>query len=95
MEFIDTPFTYEFIGKVHLERHGKKYHFSWVETGKDRKFTWEQARNYCRRFCMDAISIQSAAEYKTVKDTLRQCESFYMDFVHSLGWFLGLLSNPN
>ena len=91
MEFIDTPFTYEFIGKVHLERHGKKYHFSWVETGKDRKFTWEQARNYCRRFCMDAISIQSAAEYKTVKDTLRQCEFFLHGFYDFWDGFWGYL----
>merc|ERR1712129_451069 len=58
--------------KVHLERHGKKYHFSWLEVGENRKFTWEQARNYCRRFCMDAISIQSVAEYNTVKEQLRK-----------------------
>ena len=63
-----------FIGKVHLERHGKKYHFSWLEVGENRKFTWEQARNYCRRFCMDAISIQSVAEYNTVKEQLRKSE---------------------
>ena len=57
-----------------MERNGKKYHFSWLEVGEDRKFKWEEARNYCRRFCMDAISIESKAEYETVVDTLKQCK---------------------
>ena len=70
-----------FIGKVHLERHGKKYHFSWLEVGENRKFTWEQARNYCRRFCMDAISIQSVAEYNTVKEQLRKSEYLEQRFI--------------
>ena len=61
-----------FTGKVHLERHGKRYHFSWLEVGEDRKFKWEEARNYCRRFCMDAISIESDNEWDTVVDTLKQ-----------------------
>jgi len=55
-----------------LERHGKRYHFSWLEVGEDRKFKWEEARNYCRRFCMDAISIESNSEWDTVVDTLKQ-----------------------
>jgi len=64
--------------KIHLEKHGKKYHFSWLEVGENRKFEWEDARNYCRRFCMDSISITSAAEWQTVKDTLRQYRLRYI-----------------
>ena len=82
-----------FKGKVHLERHGKKYHFSWLEVGENRKFTWEQARNYCRRFCMDAISIQSVAEYNTVKEQLRKSEyqgyrNNYNLIVKDFAWML-------
>jgi len=47
---------------IHADRFGKSYHFSWLEEGLDRKWDWEGARNYCRRFCMDSISIDSKAE---------------------------------
>merc|ERR1712025_1367116 len=52
---------------IHAERFNKAYHFSWLEEGKDKKWDWEGARNYCRKFCMDSISINSRAEANWVK----------------------------
>jgi hypothetical protein len=52
--------------------YSKKYHFSWLEVGKDTKFGWEEARNYCRRFCMDSVSILSTDEMNLIEGVLRQ-----------------------
>lgn len=57
--------------KVHFERFGKRYHFSWLEVGRDTKFDWEGARNYCRRFCMDSISFESPREYRTFQNIIK------------------------
>ena len=65
-------------GIVHRERFGKSYHFSWLAVGRDRKWTWEEARNYCRDFCMDSISISSRAENDWVKNVLRNNELDYI-----------------
>ena len=58
-------------GVIHAERFGKKYHFSWLEAGPNTKWDWEGARNYCRKFCMDSIAINSPAESKWVKNLIR------------------------
>ena len=65
------------LGKVHLEANGKRYHFSWLEVGVNTTFEWEKARNYCRIFCMDSVSIKSVAEYNTIKDVMRQCKPIF------------------
>ena len=70
-------------GKIHLERHGKRYHFSWLEVGKDTKFEWEEARNYCRRQCMDSVSIRSKAEMNTIKQALRRDVLRYINTTNS------------
>eukprot|EP00095_Tigriopus_kingsejongensis_P001575 maker-scaffold907_size82601-snap-gene-0.24 protein:Tk01575 transcript:maker-scaffold907_size82601-snap-gene-0.24-mRNA-1 annotation:"c-type lectin precursor" len=59
-------------GKTHFTRDGKNYHLSWLELGKSLEFTWEGARNYCRKFCMDSITIDSQAENEMVKTILRR-----------------------
>ena len=46
--------------------------------GKDRKWTWEEARNYCRDFCMDSISISSKAENDWVKNVMRNQDLDYI-----------------
>ena len=58
-------------GVIHAERFGKRYHFSWLEAGPNTKWDWEGARNYCRKFCMDSIAINSVAESKWVKNLIR------------------------
>ena len=65
-------------GVVHRQRFGKSYHFSWLAVGKERKWTWEGARNYCREFCMDSISIETRAENDWVKRVLREQEVAYI-----------------
>jgi hypothetical protein len=59
-------------GVIHEEKFGKNYHFSWLAVGKDTKWDWEGARNYCRRFCMDSIAIGSKEENAWVKGLLKQ-----------------------
>ena len=54
-----------------MKRFGKQYHMSWLELGLDRKFDWEGARNYCRRFCMDSVTFDSPREYKFFKGLIK------------------------
>merc|ERR1712025_1341433 len=63
---------------IHAERFNKAYHFSWLEEGKDKKWDWEGARNYCRKFCMDSISINSRAEANWVKQLLDKQDLHYI-----------------
>jgi hypothetical protein len=51
-----------FAGIIHFSKFGKLYHFSWLEVGPNATFNWDEARNYCRRFCMDAIAFDSFDE---------------------------------
>jgi hypothetical protein len=54
--------VYNLQGIVHLVKFDKFYHLSWLETGLNTTFNWDEARNYCRRFCMDAIAFESFDE---------------------------------
>ena len=60
------------LGKIHVQRFGKKYHLSWLEHGLDRKFEWEEARNYCRKFCMDSVTFDSPREYRYFKNLIKK-----------------------
>ena len=62
-------FTYS--GVIHAEKFGKAFHFSWLEAGKNSKWDWEGARNYCREFCMDSISITTEQENEWVTGVIR------------------------
>jgi len=57
---------------IHATRFNKKYHFSWLAVGKNSKWDWEGARNYCRKFCMDSITIESKQEKDWVKNLIRK-----------------------
>ena len=65
-------------GVIHTEQLGKSYHFSWLEAGRDTKWGWEGARNYCRKFCMDSISISSKEENDWVTEVLRKADIPYI-----------------
>ena len=54
-----------FSGVVHKSRFNKNYHFSWVAVGRNTKWDWEGARNYCRKFCMDSITIETPVSAET------------------------------
>ena len=58
-----------------MQRFGKKYHLSWLEHGLDRKFEWEEARNYCRKFCMDSVTFDSPREYRYFKNLIKKGKS--------------------
>jgi len=64
--------------KIHAQKFGKSYHFSWLAVGKNTKWDWEGARNYCRKFCMDSISIESPAEKEWVHDLIRKEDLHYI-----------------
>ena len=65
-------------GVVHATRFNKNYHFSWLAVGPNTKWDWEGARNYCRKFCMDSISIDSVAEKNWVHDLIRKEDLHYI-----------------
>ena len=64
-------------GSVHYQNFGKRYHFSWLSVGVDTKWTWVEARNYCRRFCMDAVSFDTRAEYEAIADIIEDGNAVY------------------
>merc|ERR1712128_316903 len=70
----------EFCNKrvIHTKKFGKSYHFSWLEAGRDTKWGWEGARNYCRKFCMDSISITTKEENEWVTGVLRKDDIRYI-----------------
>jgi len=63
---------------IHAQRFGKSYHFSWKETGPNKKWDWEGARNYCRKFCMDSISIDTKEESTWVTNLIRKEKLHYI-----------------
>jgi len=62
---------------IHADRFGKAYHFSWLEE-PDKKWDWEGARNYCRRFCMDSVTIDSKAESRWINGLIDKDEVHYI-----------------
>ena len=76
---VNLPSTsYNFFpGSVHYQNFGKRYHFSWLSVGVDTKWTWVEARNYCRRFCMDAVSFDTRAEYEAIADIIEDGNTVY------------------
>jgi len=47
---------------------GHRYWFSWQDPAlANQKWDWFNARNYCRKRCMDLVSFESKAEYDWVK----------------------------
>merc|ERR1711892_1319924 len=63
---------------IHTKQFGKSYHFSWLEAGRDTTWGWEGARNYCRKFCMDSISITTKEENEWVTGVLRKDDIRYI-----------------
>ena len=48
------------LGRVHFGAFGKRYHLSWAgnAAGRNAKFTWPAARNYCRCVTHDLLIIK-------------------------------------
>lgn len=61
------------VGPKHWERNGHWYFLSTnVSTYADIKSDWLDARNLCRKHCMDAISIETVEENDMVLDILEK-----------------------
>jgi len=53
--------------------NGHNYLFSWranSDSVRNAKWDWFNARNYCRKRCMDLVSFETRAEYEWVKERL-------------------------
>ena len=73
------------LGVTHVRKFGKAYHFSWLEVGKNTKWDWEGARNYCREFCMDSVSIESVEENDWVRWRILYCTVLSKTSIDQLG----------
>ena len=61
------------VGPKHWERNGHWYFLSTnVSSYADIKSDWLDARNLCRKHCMDAISIETVEENDMVLDILEK-----------------------
>jgi len=50
---------------------GKGYFFSWRDPAlRDSQFDWLDARNYCRRLCMETVSLETSIENEWIKERL-------------------------
>jgi len=60
---------------------GKNYYFSWMDNARpevrNTKWDWFNARNYCRKRCMDLVSFETEAEYSWVKGFLGGTQFFW------------------
>ena len=55
-------------GVTRFGRHN--YYFSWLDSDfrtKNTKWSWFNARNYCRKRCMDLVSFESRQEWDWVQ----------------------------
>ena len=49
---------------------GRNYYMSWQDSSarvRNTKWDWFNARNYCRKRCMDLVSFETQQEYDWVK----------------------------
>jgi len=69
--FPDGLLCQERVNKGGVQRFGGHlYYFSWQDTDnrvKNAKWDWFNARNYCRKRCMDLVSFETKQEYDWVK----------------------------
>lgn len=65
---------------IHERRpDGKGYFFSWLDPAvKDSQFDWLDARNHCRRRCMETVSIETTAENEWIKERIVKANQKYI-----------------
>ena len=60
-----------FIGPFNFTLNGHGYFYSgWVEEHKSDKVDWLEARNTCREYCMDLVSLETPTEDEMIKEFL-------------------------
>jgi hypothetical protein len=67
--FPDGKLCAERVNKPGIQSFGNhRYWFSWQDPSlQNQKWDWFNARNYCRKRCMDLVSFETKAEYDWVK----------------------------
>jgi len=61
---------------------GHNYYFSWLDEDakvRNNKWDWFNARNYCRKRCMDLVSFETRQEYDWVKGFIDGGVPFFLD----------------
>ncbi|TRY66917.1 hypothetical protein TCAL_04358 [Tigriopus californicus] len=72
---------------VHFTHDGHNYFYSGNETEfKDMKLNWLDARNICREYCMDLVSLESPSEDQMVNEYINKSDLAYI-------WTSGRLCN--
>ena len=63
--------TFTGVSKAGVQRFGNHYYyFSWLDTDfklQRGHWSWFNARNYCRKRCMDLVSFETPQEWDWVK----------------------------
>lgn len=75
-----SPFL--FTGPKQFQFGGHNYYFSWDQedflgvTPKNKKVDWLEARNECRKRCMDAVGLETEAELQMIFELVRSSKYF-------------------
>ena len=59
---------------------GRNYWFSWQDSSsrvRNTKWDWFNARNYCRKRCMDLVAIETQQEYEFLKSHIGGAKYFW------------------
>lgn len=97
MTQIELIFSHRKKGPKHWERNGHWYFLSTnVSTYADIKSDWLDARNLCRKHCMDAISIETVEENDMVLDILEKRKEKSAHFLSSFSFLsMAPVTNKN
>ena len=70
------------VNKPGIQSFGNhRYWFSWQDPSlANQKWDWFNARNYCRKRCMDLVSFETEAEYNWVKGFMNGKRSVTLEF---------------
>ena len=61
-----------FSGPINFTIDGHGYFYSgWVDEHEKDKVDWLKARNNCREYCMDLVSLELPDEDKAIKELIR------------------------
>ncbi|CAG0886338.1 unnamed protein product, partial [Darwinula stevensoni] len=64
---------------VHETQNGRKYFFSWLHPQtRNLQVDWLDARNICRRHCMDLVSLESPQENVYIQNKIRDGNQPYI-----------------
>lgn len=67
------------------------YFFSWLHPATaSLEVDWLDARNVCRRHCMDAVSLETLQENEFIKQQLARCKYFFLS-----RWLYNFISSEN